>query len=154
MQSASDVLDSFRKNSKKITTTRKTIVKMFVGKHNLLTANQIQQKLRQKGLNLNKTSVYRELQFLLDSKILKKILISPGVVHYESALSNHHHHIVCNSCGNVEEVDTRDIEKSMVGVEKNISRGGFKVLDHHLEFYGLCGVCNKENITRPNELKF
>ena len=97
-----DIFARIRSKGKKLTRIRKAIIRMFnVPAHAILTATEIKSNLKASGLDVNKTTVYRELQFLLDNSIIGEVSVKTGVTHYESALYPHHHHITCNSCGDI-----------------------------------------------------
>jgi Fur family ferric uptake transcriptional regulator len=55
-------------------------------------------------------------------------------------LKNHHHHIVCKTCGHVVELDFCDISKWS---KKVMESTGYQVTDHQLSFYGLCKECQR-----------
>ena len=136
-----DVFEDIKSKGKKLTKVRRSIVKTLMEGHAILTADDVKNKLLDKGIKVNKTTIYRELSFLLSQRIIKEVLIKPGIVHYESALHPHHHHITCNNCGRIEEIDTSELDDSMKKLESYISRKGYNVADHQLEFYGICAGC-------------
>ena len=135
------VFDHLRSKGKKLTKIRKAIVKMFIPGHNLMTAMQTMKELKNSGIVVNKTTVYRELDFLVRNNILIEVNLHPGVVHYESALQPHHHHITCNSCGDIKDIETKELSSSMKKLESKVAGEGFEISDHSLEFYGLCVNC-------------
>lgn len=136
-----EVFKEIKTKGKKLTQTRKAIVEMLCGSHSLLTAPQIQQKLQELGISMNKTSVYRELEFLVKNNIAKAVVLGSGITHYESAFHSHHHHLTCTNCGNTDEIETNELEQPMTKIEAKAKEKGFVVKDHSLEFYGLCINC-------------
>lgn len=136
-----NVYSDIRKKGKKLTLTRRAIIEMLLSSHTLLSAPEIQGKLEDLGISVNKTSVYRELQFLLNHKIIQEVSLKSGVTHYESALLPHHHHVTCTSCGESKDIDTKSLDDSLGKLEKEITSQGFSVSEHSLEFYGLCPKC-------------
>ena len=60
---------------------------------------------------------------------------------YELNKGDHHDHIVCVKCGNVSEFHNPEIEKLQ---EQIASEHGFRVVDHALYMYGVCGDCQKK----------
>ena len=141
MQTVSDTLSYFQKRCKKITTIRKLLVDFFLSEHAVLSVPQIQKKLTRQGLKAHKTSIYREIAFLLEQKIIKVVAAQSTITLYESALSSHHHHVVCCNCGEADKVDVQDLEEKLRVVEQQIIATGFLVSDHSLEFYGTCKEC-------------
>jgi Fe2+ or Zn2+ uptake regulation protein len=93
-------------------------------------------------LAVNKTTVYRNIEKLLLQNKIKEVNILPHITHYESADLPHHHHLTCRDCGEVREIETRELEDSMQKLEKKMMRIGFAVEQHNLEFYGLCQDCH------------
>lgn len=136
-----NTLQEIRALGKKLTKTRKAIVEMLCSAHCLLTAPDIQENLRKKGISVNKTSVYRELEFLINRNIIQQVNISSGAVHYESALHPHHHHLVCKGCGDITGIDIQELEEHVQNVETRAQQRGFVVQNHSLEFYGVCADC-------------
>jgi Fe2+ or Zn2+ uptake regulation protein len=139
----SKILVGIRKQGKKITKTRKAIIEMLCSSHILLTAPEIQERLKTLEISVNKTSVYRELEFLLSQKLIQEVHIKPRVTHYESALHPHHHHLVCTGCGDTKDIETNEFEKTMQQVEYKAAQQGFAVKEHSLEFFGTCASCLK-----------
>ena len=135
------ILDEISSQGKKITKTRKAVVRMLCSSHNLMTAPEIQENLKKAGITINKTSVYRELDSLKHMGVVQEVNIHPGVTHYESALHPHHHHLVCRGCGNAEDIETEEFERPMKEVEEKALKQGFVVNDHSFEFFGLCASC-------------
>lgn len=135
------IFKELRQQGKKLTKTRKAIIEMLCCSHKLLTAPEIQSKLKKLEINVNKTSVYRELEFLLDQVYIQEVNITPGVTHYESTLHPHHHHLVCTGCGDTKDIETQEFEKPMKSIEARALQKGFMVEDHSIEFYGRCANC-------------
>lgn len=56
---------------------------------------------------------------------------------------HHHHHIVCRTCGKIENV-----EACILGeLEKMLAQKGYTDLSHSLEFFGVCESCRVNSIT-------
>jgi Fur family ferric uptake transcriptional regulator len=53
-------------------------------------------------------------------------------------LEDHHHHIICKACGNVVELNFCDISDWSKKVSEST---GYQVIDHQLNFYGICKDC-------------
>jgi Fe2+ or Zn2+ uptake regulation protein len=90
-------------------------------------------------IKVHKTSVYRQLSVLKEEKIIREIQFGENKKRYEIYPENHHHHIVCTNCGNVEDIDS---EACLKNLEKKIaSEKKFKVINHSLEIFGHCASC-------------
>lgn len=92
------------------------------------------------------SSMYRTLSVLDETSILRKHYDADGIARYELAewLTDHHHHVVCVSCGRIEDVALGDAhEETIHDIAIDLGRQtGFRVLDHVLEVEGVCGACD------------
>ena len=92
--------------------------------------------------NIDQSTIYRTVNTLLQEGILRELRLSKEKVFIEIADADHHH-IVCTSCGFIEETDgciTEGIEKKTLSKSKK-----FKSIESHsLEFFGLCHSCAKK----------
>ena len=92
--------------------------------------------------NLNKkvdlASVYRFLKLFVKNGAIRDIDFGDGKKRYElMEKQNHHHHLICDNCGRVEDVKMK--EDNLL---KNISvKSKFIIKQHKLEFIGLCTNC-------------
>lgn len=134
-----DVVEDLRNKGARITTARKNIVKTILNADGPVSAIEILNKLDESGDSVNKTTVYRELDFLFKHGVLKLVYLKPGIVHYESAYLPHHHHLVCTNCESVEEIDCIIDEQALL---KKVKKRDFQLKGHKFELYGLCVNCN------------
>ncbi len=124
------------------TPIRTTLLKILSKIKKPLTTQELLAALETNGLKANKTTIYRQLESLKENKIINEVHFNDRSVRYElNKLEAHHHHLVCMKCKKVEDVtlpeDLHHQEKMVF--EKN----NFKVLQHFLEFFGLCKNCQK-----------
>jgi Fur family ferric uptake transcriptional regulator len=81
--------------------------------------------------------MYRELKFLTNNGVVIKNTIS-GTDYYEIS-KDHHHHLVCLKCKNIDMVEIGNHLKKQ---EKEIAKKNkFNIINHSLEFYGYCHKC-------------
>lgn len=124
---------------KRMTPLRHEIVSLL-GEHHLLTVPVLVEKLKKKRPNLNKTSVYRALEFMLEEGVVCRHNVSGTDLAFE--LRHHHHdHLVCTSCNRVETVECVVHPPHQVG--------SFTIDHHHLTLYGVCGQCAIAKNTAP-----
>ena len=82
-------------------------------------------------------TVYRAINALVEDGWLETVNLLGEPDRYEVAGKHHHHHFRCNECRRVFE-----IEGCLHHVDKLVPRG-FKVIEHHINFDGLCRDCNR-----------
>ena len=131
----SQTISRLRSDGHRITRARQQLVEIFLSTAKPLSAADVCARVA-----FNKTTVYREVDFLLQQGIINEINFGEGHKRYESAFLKHHHHLVCKKCLSVSDVEVNcGIEEEM---KKISERTGFQVLEHSLEFFGICLKCN------------
>lgn len=136
------VIKNIRSKGQRITKVRGVIVEIFINSSEPITAQDILLSMEVMGMKVNKTTVYRELEFLLKHQIITAIEFGDGVKRYELLQGKHHHHIICTRCGKVQDVV---LEVDLDAQEKQIVQSsGFVIQAHSLEFFGLCPTCQSK----------
>lgn len=86
-------------------------------------------------------TLYRSLTDLQAAGIVRRIDLGTGTAHFEYTPTRpHHHHIICNGCGAVEELG----HCSLVGLEEQLLVTSYQfksIYSHNLEFFGQCTMC-------------
>ena len=94
---------------------------------------------------LKQSSVYRNLAVLEHAGIVRRVLTDEDFGRYELTedLTGHHHHLICSSCGRVEDVTVpSDLEGSLDRtLDRLAKRAGFADVDHRLDLIGTCSDC-------------
>jgi Fur family ferric uptake transcriptional regulator len=91
------------------------------------------------------SSVYRSLAVLEEAGVVEPHHGARGLTRYEMAewVAGHHHHMVCQSCGMVEDIELPghlEVElERLVGEVAGLS--SFSVTGHALEVVGHCARC-------------
>jgi Fur family ferric uptake transcriptional regulator len=114
--------------------TQDKLLKIFKSHHLPLSEAQLRSKVM-----VNKTTIYRALDRMLAENLIKAVDFGDGKKRFELNSLQHHHHLICQSCERVEDVHVSD---DVSGIEKQISKQKkFKIINHSLEFFGLCAQC-------------
>ena len=78
-------------------------------------------------------TIYRTLDLLSEIGAVRRLDLGDGP-RYELA-EDHHHHLICESCGSVSEFERCPLElRRLRGVD-------FEISSHTLEIYGRCAGC-------------
>jgi Fur family transcriptional regulator, ferric uptake regulator len=103
------------------------------------TAQQLHDELKGVGERVGLTTVYRELQALAGAGEVDALRNVAGETMYRLCQTDdHHHHVVCRSCGVTVEVHSDEIED---WAARTAARHGFTDIAHTAELYGLCPRC-------------
>ena len=94
---------------------------------------------------LPQSSVYRNLAVLEHAGAVRRVITEGEFGRFELAedLTAHHHHLICSSCGRVEDVTVpASLETSLDAGLDRLARGtGFATVSHRLDLIGLCRDC-------------
>jgi Fur family ferric uptake transcriptional regulator len=102
------------------------------------SAQEVYQLLQRGNQSIGLTTVYRALQSLLDDKVVDTLRRDDGEAIYRLCGENHHHHLVCKSCGTTIEIQANTIEK---WAQQMASDHGFREVGHTAEIFGICKKC-------------
>lgn len=83
------------------------------------------------------TSVYRAINGLMASHVIRKLSFDREAAYYEIVEQHHHHHMICRRCKRVTE---------LVFCPLSIARPhlrGFEVSQHRFEVFGICLDCSR-----------
>lgn len=135
------IVDILKEKGYKFTEQRKAILEVIGKKGEHYNANEIFKMVGEKIPDVSFSTIYRNIELLLGLGILRKVSIAEGLNHFEVASKNHHHHIICKSCGCIKEIDLCPYKY----IEKNeLEEMGFEPIEHKFEIYGLCKKCKSK----------
>ena len=133
--------DRVRQVGQRYTSLRRAVVDVLAGAAGPLTIPEI---LRAKS-GLAQSSLYRTLHLMEEAGVVHRMAGPAGFARYELAedLTEHHHHLICVSCGDVEDLAASSrVERTVSKViEEAASRTGFRSQGHRLELVGVCARC-------------
>jgi Fur family transcriptional regulator, ferric uptake regulator len=133
-------LERLRATSGRSGTARREVVE-FLGRQDCcFSAQEIHDRLRERGARVGIASVYRTLEGLDRSGLVQRIDLGDGVSRFEPAVSGdeHHHHFVCDDCGKVEPFADAALEATLA----RIAGGhGYALETHDVVLRGGCGTC-------------
>ncbi len=96
--------------------------------------------------DLPQSSAYRNLAVLEQVGVARRVVTEEGIARFELAedLTEHHHHLVCRSCGAVEDVTIparleRSVERALADAAE---RTGFAGMSHRVDLLGTCRDCS------------
>lgn len=119
---------------------RNAVVELLDAQDCALTAQEIDDRLRVEGRSVGRASVYRILEMLTELRLVTRIDVGQGVARYERLLPDgeHHHHLVCDSCGQVAPFEDPALEQAIERVSRRLS---FAVDGHDVVLHGACSDC-------------
>jgi Fur family ferric uptake transcriptional regulator len=122
-------------NNLNTTQQREVIVDQFLRTSEHVSIDDLLARVRKKNKGIGYATVYRTLRLLVDSELAQQRQFGDGQTRYEVA-DEHHDHLICTSCGLVLEFEDDRIEALQERIAEEL--GGFKIVRHRHELYGLC----------------
>ena len=119
---------------------RKEVIDTLAELRCSVTAREIADRLRERGSTVGLASIYRTLELLDRMHLVQRFDVGEGVARYEPAHpgGEHHHHVVCDTCGKLEAFEDEDLERA---ITRLAGKTDFAVAAHDVTLHGTCSAC-------------
>jgi len=130
---------SLREHQLPVTEQREAVAGVLFESTRHLSADDIGERLRERGEHVGKATVYRTLNLLVDVGLATEHDFDEGFKRYEANVGpSRHDHLICSSCGSVEEFHRDELNE----LQREVARDhGFQPVTRQLKIYGLCSAC-------------
>ncbi len=118
----------------RVTGTRRRVLDALVSMPAHFTVEDVLRHLPDVG----RATVFRTMKLLQDLNVVCRVLMENGSLHYRLSARGHHHHLVCRSCGRVEDFSTCDVSAV---IDQLAQATEYQIEGHWLEVYGRCSAC-------------
>jgi len=120
---------------------RRALLELLEGQSCALTAVQIEDALRRERRRVSRASVYRILEELERLRLVQRVETGQAMVRYERLRDNdeHHHHLVCDSCGLVMPFSDPALERAIDRLSERVPLA--VVSEHEIVLHGSCREC-------------
>lgn len=137
----SELRSRLAKKNYKLTSQREQILTIFLeNEEKHLSAEEVFMHVKKKDPQLGLATVYRTLDLFVELGLLQQVEFDATRRRYElQPEEGHHHHLICVECNTVVEFKDDLLEEFEATIEQEYD---FKVLDHHIRFYGRCSSCS------------
>src|SRR5215204_4380297 len=128
-----------------ITQQREVVADVVFSTAGHLSVEDIEGALKGHGERIGKATIYRTMEILVRSGLVKEHDFGEGFKRYEHLFGHQpvHEHLICTSCGEVIEFQSPEILRLQEEVAR---RHGFLPSRHRLEIYGLCAHCQEQGV--------
>lgn len=120
------------------TRQRTAVAELLAEIDDFRSAQQLHDDLRHRGDSVGLTTVYRCLQSLSAAGEIDFLVNDEGETVYRKCSGEHHHHLVCRSCGATVEIAGPTVERWADAVA---AEHGYAEVSHTMELFGLCPKC-------------
>ena len=104
------------------------------------TADEIYDRVRKRLPNISLGTVYRNLEVLSESGVIKKLDLAGTQKRFDGD-THDHYHVRCKRCGCVDDLPGRPIPHIDRLIEE---MSDYLIESHRLEFMGYCPACRKK----------
>ncbi|MCY1038428.1 Fur family transcriptional regulator [Staphylococcus nepalensis] len=132
-----EAINILKTEGHKYTNKRRDMINIFVNEDKYINAKHIQQKLDESYPGISFDTIYRNLHLFKDLGIVEGTELDGEMKFRIACTDHHHHHFICESCGDTKVIDFCPIEQIKSFLPKvDIHR-------HKLEVYGVCEACQR-----------
>jgi Fur family peroxide stress response transcriptional regulator len=137
------IIQKLRDNGHKVTPQRLAIVKILAKSKDHPSVEEIYDQIKEDFPTMSLATVYRNIVLI---KLLGEVLelgFPDGSNRYDGNKPYPHPHVICIKCKKIvdPDMDSLDELKNEVASETN-----FKILNHRLDFFGICSNCLAEKV--------
>jgi Fur family ferric uptake transcriptional regulator len=140
MNHSGDIVKKLTERGYRLTPQRLMTIAAIEHSDGHISAEEIYAQVMAKYPHVNISTVYRTLELLKQLGLVTDTDFGEGRVRYHPVGKGHHHHLVCQECGAVTDLD----EVVLAPLKDVLLRQyGFKADLRHLAIFGLCGKCGR-----------
>ncbi len=124
----------------RLTPQRLMILKAVEEAADHISAEEIHDQVRASYPQMNISTVYRTLELIKELGLVTETDFGDGRVRYHCMGKGHHHHLVCQECGAIIDLD----ESVLSSLKDTLLREYRFIADlRHLAIFGCCLNCGK-----------
>ncbi len=126
-----------------LTRQRLAVAEVLCAAADQLSAEDVVRRVAQRGFPVGTATVYRTLDLLVRSGVVREHDFGEGFRRFEPLASGQgHEQCLCTSCGRVSEFADDRLERLIGLLAEEVD---FRPHRHRLEVYGLCRACRTLN---------
>ena len=138
MRKTGEIIDRLSEQGYRLTPQRMMVLSAIENARNHISAEEIYAQVRAKYRHVNISTVYRTLDLLKSLGLVTETDLGGGRVRYHPMEKGHHHHLVCQDCGRIIDLD----ESVLASLKSQLRREyNFDADLKHLGIFGRCGDC-------------
>lgn len=135
-----DCTEELHRASLKVTPIRLGVLALLEETQTPLDIATLLKKLKTKKISADPATVFRIMNSFVEKGLVRELNFHEGKTRYELSSSADHHHLICQSCGSIEDISDCHITALEAEIQK---KKHFLIKSHSLEFFGLCRNCQK-----------
>jgi Fur family transcriptional regulator, ferric uptake regulator len=133
--------DRLREAGERVTRQRLAVADALTAAGRQVSAQDLYRRLREHDPGIGRATVFRTLEALVSAGVARRLELDGHIYGYVACRPEHHHHLACDRCGRVEEIDEAYIRPVSERIAASL---GFRIDDARVDFYGLCASCVRQ----------
>ncbi|HEY1687966.1 MAG TPA: Fur family transcriptional regulator [Solirubrobacteraceae bacterium] len=119
---------------------RRELLTLMGAQHCALSALEIEEALAGGPRRVSRASIYRILEELEAIGLAQRVDVGSGITRFEAVRSDsdHHHHLVCDSCGQLQPFTDEGLERAIAKASEHVP---LEVSEHEVVLHGTCASC-------------
>jgi Fur family transcriptional regulator, peroxide stress response regulator len=137
------IIQKLRDNGHKITPQRLAIVKILAKSEGHPSVENIHARIKKDFPTMSLATVYKNVLLIKSLGEVLELGFPDGSNRYDGNKPTPHPHVICIKCKKIvdSDLDSLDELNKEVALETN-----FKILNHRLDFFGICSNCMAEKV--------
>lgn len=132
------LLGRLRGEGYRLTPQRLALVRLLAEDNTHPSAEQVYLRLRDDYPTISLATVYNTLDVLVELGEALRLEINDGCTHFDVRRPSAHPHVVCRTCGRVEDLDLVSVDALAEAAER---ASDFRDLRPRFYFDGICPAC-------------
>lgn len=133
-----------REHRQPVTRQRDLVAEVVFRSEGHPSVDGIRRALKERGEHVGLATVYRTLEVLVESGLVRAHDFGEGFKRYEPMPAQaHHEHLICERCGRVVEFQNERLERMLPVIA---DEHGFQHHRHRVELYGVCRDCRQREL--------
>ncbi len=137
-----EMIEALRSQNFRLTPQRLEILRILASSREHPSVEQVFEEVRRRFPTTSLATVYRNILKLKELGQVLELGFSEGGNRYDGNRPYPHPHMVCLKCRRIMDPDVENLEDL---TERLASATGFKIVNHRLDFFGICPSCQQDH---------
>ena len=146
MRDPQALIARLRRHGYRMTHQRALIIQALCDLDGHASAEKIHDRVTRQDPGVDLSTVYRTLERLRDLHIVSQTDLGRGCAEYEIVTDQPHHHLVCQRCDRVIDLDHGYLAPAAEAIRRDFD---FEPVLTHLAIFGFCSECRQHETSVP-----
>jgi Fur family peroxide stress response transcriptional regulator len=140
-QRINQMLSKLKESDFRLTPQRLAILKILASSDEHPSVERIYEKVKSKFPTTSLATVYKTISLLKELNEVLELGFPDGSNRYDGNKPTPHPHVICIKCKKIVDPDLSGLADMTSELKKET---GFKIINHRLDFFGICPSCQKK----------